>query len=94
MLAAQRSGLVIKTAVSGGLGVIGIVNVESSWGRLREGVCLCVKHTQTLLLHLDLIQAGYSEEEGGGRKEGTKANKSPESLRELPGFFSSVNFYF
>lgn len=30
LLAAQRSGSVIKTAVSGGLGVIGIVNVESS----------------------------------------------------------------
>lgn len=45
-LAAQRSGSVIKTAVSGGLGVIGIVNVESSWGR-RRGARLCVKHTDT-----------------------------------------------
>lgn len=52
LLAAQRSGSVIKTAVSGGLGVIGIVNVESSWGRLRR-VCLCVKHTDTSAALLD-----------------------------------------
>lgn len=53
LLAAQRSGSVIKTAVSGGLGVIGIVNVESSWGRLRR-VSLCVKHTDTSAALLDL----------------------------------------
>lgn len=65
MLAAQRSGSVIKKekgrrkkkkknpAVSGGLSVIGIVNVKSSWGRLRR-VCLCVKHTDTSAAILDL----------------------------------------
>lgn len=38
-----KSRSVIKAAVSGGPAVIGIVNVESSWGRPSR-VCLCVKH--------------------------------------------------
>lgn len=43
-LAAQRSGSVIKTAVSGGPGVIGIVNVGELLGEAESSVSLCKAH--------------------------------------------------
>lgn len=44
LLAAERSGSVIKTAVSGGPGVIGIVNVGELLGEAESSASLCKAH--------------------------------------------------